>query len=82
MEKVLDKGLVFAKPFQEIALLHTVMHFHLVILHLFPNNQVYDLNLFIDIIFWKLFRVKLVIYYSLFKKLFEIFAEMEVGHVL
>ncbi len=82
MEKILDIGLVFAESFKEIALLYTVMHFHLVLLHLFPYNQVYDLNLFINFKFWKLFRVKLVIRYSLVKELLEIFAEVEVGHVL
>lgn len=82
MEKVLDVRLVFAETFQEAALLHTVMHFHLILFNLFSDDQVDYLDLFLNFKVMELLRVKFMVADSLVKKLLEIFAEMEMRHVL
>ena len=82
MEKVLDIGSVLAEIFQEVSFFHTVMHFHLVLFYLFSDDQVNNLDLFVHLVVRKLIRVKSMIDDSFVKKLLEIFAEMEVRHVL
>ena len=58
------------------------MHFHLILFNLFSDDQVDYLDLFLNFKVMELLRVKFMVADSLVKKLLEIFAEMEMRHVL